>query len=80
VGNPDERTIKAFAEIIRDLCGSSSEIKYLPALQDDPTRRCPDITRISTTLGWQPSVTLEVGLKQTIEWFRTQVGAGAGAR
>ena len=80
VGNPDERTIKAFAEIIRDLCGSSSEIKYLPALRDDPTRRCPDITRISTTLGWQPTVSLEEGLRQTIEWFRTQVGAGAGAR
>jgi nucleoside-diphosphate-sugar epimerase len=74
VGNPDERTIKAFAEIIRDLCGSSSDIVLLPALQDDPVRRCPDITRISSTLGWQPTVTLEDGLARTIEWFRTVVG------
>lgn len=74
VGNPDERTIKNFAEIIRDLCNSQSEIKYLPSLQDDPTRRCPDTTRIRTTLGWQAVVPLEQGLPATIEWFRTQVG------
>jgi nucleoside-diphosphate-sugar epimerase len=73
VGNPDERTIKNFAETIRDLCNSQSEIQYLPSLQDDPTRRCPDITRIQTTLGWRPIVPLEQGLPATIEWFRTQV-------
>jgi len=73
VGNPDERTIKDFAEIIRDLCGSISQIEYLPALQDDPARRCPDITRVSTTLGWRPTVPLEQGLRETIAWFRTVV-------
>jgi nucleoside-diphosphate-sugar epimerase len=73
VGNPDERTIKAFAEIIRDLCGSRSQIEYLPALQDDPARRCPDITRVSSTLGWGPIVGLEKGLRDTIAWFRTVV-------
>lgn len=75
VGNPDERTIKDFAEIIRDLCNSQSEIRYLPPLQDDPTRRCPDITRVTTHLGWQPKVPLEQGLPATIEWFRTQVSS-----
>jgi nucleoside-diphosphate-sugar epimerase len=73
VGNPDERTIKDFAETIRDLCGSASTIDYLPALQDDPSRRCPDITRVTKALGWQPTVPLEKGLPATIEWFRTQV-------
>jgi UDP-glucuronate decarboxylase len=73
VGNPDERTIKAFAEIIRDLCGSHSQIEYLPALQDDPARRCPDITRVSSTLGWRPTVPLAQGLRDTIAWFRTVV-------
>lgn len=73
VGNPDERTIKEFAEIIRELCGSRSTIKYLPALQDDPTRRQPDITRVKSLLGWEPTVLLEDGLKETIDWFRTQV-------
>lgn len=71
VGNPDEREIGAFAEIIRDLCGSRSEILYQPALKDDPARRCPDIARISSMLGWRPSVSLEAGLPRTIEWFRT---------
>jgi nucleoside-diphosphate-sugar epimerase len=73
VGNPDEREILAFAEIIRDLCGSESKIEYRPALQDDPARRCPDITRIKTRLGWEPKVGLEEGLTQTIEWFRSVV-------
>ncbi|MDQ6695532.1 MAG: SDR family oxidoreductase [Chloroflexota bacterium] len=73
VGNPDEREIKAFAEIIRDLCGSQSGIEHRPALQDDPARRCPDITRVSTTLGWQPKVPLEEGLKETVAWFRKRL-------
>jgi nucleoside-diphosphate-sugar epimerase len=73
VGNPDERTILAFAEVIRDLCASASQLEYLPALQDDPARRCPDITRISSILGWHPTVPLEYGLRDTIAWFRTVV-------
>jgi len=73
VGNPDERQVSAFAAIIRNLCDSQSEIEYRPALQDDPARRCPDITRISTTLGWRPVVPLEDGMARTIEWFRTQI-------
>lgn len=73
VGNPDERPVRVFAEVIRDLCGSQSAIEYRPALQDDPTRRCPDITRVNTMLGWQPSVHLEEGMSRTITWFRTQV-------
>ena len=80
VGNPDERTIENFAIIIRDLCGSQAPIKYLPALQDDPTRRCPDITRIQSLLGWQPRVPLEEGLKRTIEWFRTVLAETAPTR
>ena len=74
VGNPDEREIGAFAEIIRRLCGSSSEIGYRPMPQDDPVRRCPDITRVRTKVGWKPKVSLEEGLPQTIEWFREALG------
>jgi nucleoside-diphosphate-sugar epimerase len=73
VGNPDERQVRVFAEIIRGLCDSQSEIEYRPALQDDPARRCPDITRISTMLGWRPRVSLEEGMARTTEWFRTQL-------
>jgi len=72
VGNPDERPVRVFAEVIRDLCDSQSPIEYRPALEDDPSRRCPDITRVSTMLGWQPRVPLEEGMSRTIEWFRTQ--------
>lgn len=75
VGNPDEREIEAFATIIRDLCGSQAPIKYLPPLQDDPSRRCPDITRIRTVLGWEPRVSLERGLPKTIAWFREALGS-----
>jgi len=70
VGNPDERTILDFAQIIRDLCGSKSPIEYRPALLDDPVRRCPNITRIRTEIGWEPKVPLEEGLPRTIAWFR----------
>ena len=75
IGNPDERPVRVFAEVIRDLCGSQSPIEYHPALQDHPARRCPDITRVNTMLGWQPRVPLEEGMSQTIAWFRTQISA-----
>ncbi|MDQ5823981.1 MAG: SDR family oxidoreductase [Chloroflexota bacterium] len=77
VGNPDEREIRNLAEVIRDACESTSEIVYRPALQDDPVRRCPDITRVSTTLGWQPTVTLQEGLSKTIPWFRERLAQEA---
>ncbi|MEO6457028.1 MAG: UDP-glucuronic acid decarboxylase family protein [Chloroflexia bacterium] len=73
VGNPDERQVRAFAELIRIISESNSEIEYRPALQDDPARRCPDISRISATLGWRPVVSLVEGMARTIEWFRTQI-------
>jgi nucleoside-diphosphate-sugar epimerase len=71
VGNPDERTIIEFATIIRRMCDSQAPIERLPALQDDPARRCPDITRVRSLLGWEPRVTLEEGLPLTIAWFKT---------
>ncbi|HEX8597498.1 MAG TPA: UDP-glucuronic acid decarboxylase family protein [Chloroflexia bacterium] len=78
VGNPDEREIRNLAEVIREACESASEIVYRPALQDDPVRRCPDITRISTTLGWRPTVSLQEGLSKTIPWFRERLAQEAG--
>ncbi|MFL5735324.1 MAG: UDP-glucuronic acid decarboxylase family protein [Chloroflexia bacterium] len=73
VGNPDEREIEVFATIIRELCNSTAPIEHLPALQDDPARRCPDITRVRTMMGWEPKVGLEEGLARTIAWFRTRL-------
>ncbi len=70
LGNPDEYTIKQFAVEIMNACGVDLAINYEPTRPDDPTRRKPDITKVQTRLGWQPMVSLEAGLGETIQWFR----------
>jgi nucleoside-diphosphate-sugar epimerase len=75
LGNPEEHTVREYAERIRTLCGSRSEIIYIPAsLGDDPRRRRPDITKAGRLLGWQPSVGLDEGLLATIAYFRDEIG------
>lgn len=75
LGNPDERTVLEFAEVIRELAGSSSPIVHREHISpDDPHRRCPDIRRARAELGWEPTIPLEEGLRQTVEWFRQRVG------
>lgn len=71
IGNPDERTILEFAQIIKELSNSSSEITFAePLPEDDPTQRKPDIAKAKKLLGWEPKVKLEEGLLLTIEYFR----------
>ncbi|TMG41225.1 MAG: SDR family oxidoreductase [Chloroflexi bacterium] len=70
IGNPEEVTILQLAELIRDLCGSRSQIAFRPLPTDDPKQRRPDITRARKVLGWEPKVSLEEGLKTTIASFR----------
>jgi dTDP-glucose 4,6-dehydratase len=70
VGNPTELSVLRIAELIRDLAGSDSPIHFLPAVQDDPQRRCPDISLARERLDWQPRVPYEQGLAETVEWFR----------
>ncbi len=70
IGNPHEVTVRELAEAIRDAAGSSSEIRFVERPTDDPERRRPDITRARTELGWEPRVSLEEGLKRTIDWAR----------
>lgn len=74
IGNPREMTIKEFAEQILRITGSRSQIEYCPLPVDDPKVRQPDITRASTVLGWMPKVEFEVGIRQTVEYFRPRVG------
>jgi UDP-glucuronate decarboxylase len=69
LGNPEEVTVAELAQRVIDLTGSRSRVVHRPMPVDDPTRRCPDITLARTTLGWQPRVSLDTGLKRTIAWF-----------
>ena len=74
LGNPDERTVLEIAETILALTGSSSAIEHLALPKDDPTRRCPDITRAVEQLGWRPTVQTEDGLRVTIDHFAELLG------
>lgn len=72
LGNPKERTILEFAEVLRELVGGQAAIDHLPGRPDDPKRRCPDISRAKKTLAnWTPNVSLHEGLGKTLEYFRT---------
>jgi nucleoside-diphosphate-sugar epimerase len=72
LGNPEEFTVTEFARLVLRLTGSDSPVEHLPLPVDDPTRRCPVITRASQALGWQPQVRVEDGIRRTIEWFRSR--------
>ena len=69
LGNAREITILELAKMIISLCRSRSEIVFQPLPDDDPARRCPDISQAKAVLGWEPLVSLEEGLKRTISWF-----------
>jgi UDP-glucuronate decarboxylase len=70
IGNPSERTIRELAELTIKLTESRSKLVFEPLPVDDPTRRCPDITRAKQVLGWEPRVGIEEGLRETIAYFR----------
>ncbi len=69
LGNPDEFTILELAAKVRSLTNSPSALSHRPLPPDDPGRRRPDISRARELLGWQPTISLEEGLKQTIPYF-----------
>ena len=73
LGNTEEHTIIEFAQTIIRLCQASSTMLFEPSRIDDPERRRPDITKAQQVLGWQLHVSLEDGLRRTIEWFSKQV-------
>jgi dTDP-glucose 4,6-dehydratase len=70
LGNPREMTILEFAEQIRAMTGSMSEIAFRELPEDDPKQRKPDISKARAVLGWDPKVELEEGLRRTVEYFR----------
>jgi dTDP-glucose 4,6-dehydratase len=70
IGNPEEITIREFAERIRVLTDSAIPIVFAPLPVDDPKRRCPDITKARRLLSWEPKVKLDEGLELTLDYFR----------
>jgi nucleoside-diphosphate-sugar epimerase len=72
LGNPEEYQVKEFAEKIKVLTASSSAIVQGPLPEDDPTQRKPDITKVKTAVGWEPKVSVEEGLKKTIEYYKNR--------
>ena len=70
LGNPREMTILEFAEHIRRMTGTKSEIAFAVLPEDDPKQRKPDITKAKAVLGWEPRVTLEDGLRETVAYFK----------
>ena len=70
LGNPRELTIRELAEVILQITGSKSKLTFLPLPADDPRQRQPDIMLARAELGWEPKVSLEDGLRETIAYFR----------
>jgi dTDP-glucose 4,6-dehydratase len=70
LGNPNEMTIREFAEQIRRVTGSKSPVLQRPLPEDDPKRRQPDISKARRVLGWEPQVPLDEGLRLTLDYFR----------
>jgi dTDP-glucose 4,6-dehydratase len=72
LGNPEEFTVEDFAHLVLRVTGSDSPLDHRPLPIDDPTRRCPVITRAGQVLGWQPRIQVEDGVRRTVEWFRSR--------
>ncbi|HEX7169968.1 MAG TPA: UDP-glucuronic acid decarboxylase family protein [Rubrobacter sp.] len=69
IGNPVEYPVREIAEMVARLSGSESEIVYRPLPEDDPRRRCPDISRAREALSWEPRTPAPEGLRKTLAWF-----------
>ncbi len=79
LGNPQEMTVRALAEKIIALTGTTSTIEQRPLPQDDPRVRQPDIRKARAELGWEPRAKLEDGLRATIEYFRAKLAGRQAA-
>ena len=80
IGNPNEMTILEFAEKVLALTGTRSKIVFRDLPQDDPKVRQPDISKAKKLLGWEPRVSLDEGLRRTLEYFRERTVAVVAAR
>jgi dTDP-glucose 4,6-dehydratase len=74
IGNPNEFTILECAQAVLEVTGSASELRFEALPQDDPTRRCPDITKARTLLEWEPRIQLKEGLARSLPFFKSKAG------
>jgi len=74
IGNPDEFTILECAQAVLEATASKSELQFEALPEDDPTRRCPDISKARTLLGWEPKITLKEGLAKCLPFFKSRAG------
>ncbi|MFL6159605.1 MAG: UDP-glucuronic acid decarboxylase family protein [Marmoricola sp.] len=77
IGNPGEFTMLELAEKVIELVGGGNKVVHEPLPTDDPTRRKPNIEKAQSLLGWSPTISLDQGLKPTVEYFRGLVEARA---
>jgi dTDP-glucose 4,6-dehydratase len=75
IGNPGEFTILECAQAVLEVTGSKSKLRFEDLPEDDPTRRCPDITKARTLLGWEPRINLKEGLQKSLEFFKSHLAA-----
>jgi dTDP-glucose 4,6-dehydratase len=75
IGNPTEWTVLDCAKAVMKVTGSRSEIVYRPLPEDDPVQRQPDISKARRLFGWEPKIDLEAGLKLSLDYFRSCIGA-----
>ena len=74
VGNPDERTVLELASLVVEFTGGKASIEHLPPRDEDPQRRCPDISRMREMAHWEPKIGLREGVQRTIAHYREQLG------
>lgn len=79
LGNPQEFTMIEFAQLIRSIISPNTPIKHLPATQDDPKQRKPDITRAAEKLNWRPKTDVKDGVAKAIMYFRQELGMPAAS-
>ena len=70
LGNPVEYNMLDFARLVNEKLSNISEIAFYELPEDDPKKRCPDITLAQNILKWKPKILLDEGLDRTIEWYR----------
>jgi len=79
IGNPGEFTILECAQLVLQVTGSHSRVRFEPLPQDDPKQRRPDISKAKDLLNWEPKIDLRTGLQMSLEYFRAAVGRTAAA-